>query len=132
MHYWKKGVNATEAVRQINDIEGDDTVNIGQAQRLFKTFKEGDTSLEFDSQRLCESIEKNPTSTRILSTEMGHSSSTIHSHLKMLRKSFVAPKEVPHDLSEPQIKQRLHICEKLLKNPNDERFYRHIVTGDEK
>ena len=25
-HYWKKGVNATEAVRQINDIEGDDTV----------------------------------------------------------------------------------------------------------
>ena len=27
----EKGVNATEAVRQINDIEGDDTVNIRQA-----------------------------------------------------------------------------------------------------
>jgi len=30
MHYWKKGVNATEAVRQINDIEDDDTVNMIQ------------------------------------------------------------------------------------------------------
>ena len=68
LHYWKKGVNATEAVRQINDIEGDDTVNICQAQRLFKRFKEGDTSLEriegsgrmssFDSQKLCKYIEK--------------------------------------------------------------------------
>jgi len=35
LHYWKKGVNATEAVRQFNDIEGD-TVNIRQAQRFFK------------------------------------------------------------------------------------------------
>jgi len=46
LHYWNKGVNATEAVRKINDIESDDTVNIRQAQRLFKRFKEGDTSLE--------------------------------------------------------------------------------------
>ena len=69
LHYWKKELNATEVVRQINYIE----VNIRQAQRLFKRFKEGDTSLEriegsssFDSQKLCESIEKNPTtSTRI-------------------------------------------------------------------
>ena len=63
---------------------------------------------------------------------MGHSNSTIHSHLKRLGKSFVAPKEVPHDLSESQIKQRLNICEKLLKNPNDEHFFRRIVTVDEK
>jgi len=142
LHYWKKGVNAIEAVRQINDIEGDDTVNIRQVHRLFKRFKEGDTSLEriegygqmssFDSQKLCESIEKNPTSTRILSREMGHSNSTIHSHLKRLGKSFVAPKEVPHDLSESQIKQRLHICVKLFKNPNDERFFKRIVTRDER
>ena len=46
LHYWIKGVNATEVVRQVNDIEGDETVNIRQAQRLFKRFKEGDISLE--------------------------------------------------------------------------------------
>jgi len=46
LHYWKKGINATEAVRQINDIDGDDTVNIRKAQRLFKIFKEGYTSLK--------------------------------------------------------------------------------------
>ena len=46
LHYWIKGVNAIEAVRQINDIESDDIVNICQAQRLFKRFKECDTSLE--------------------------------------------------------------------------------------
>ena len=46
LHYWKKGVNATEPVRHINDIESDEAVNIRQAQRLYKRFKEGDTSLE--------------------------------------------------------------------------------------
>ena len=30
--HWKKEVNATEAVWQINDIKSDDTVNIRQAQ----------------------------------------------------------------------------------------------------
>ena len=92
-----------------------DTVNIRQALRLFKRFKEGDTSLEriegfsrmtsFYSQKLCETIEKGLTSsTRILSREMRNSNSTIHFHLKRLSKSFVAPKEVLHDLSESQIK----------------------------
>ena len=124
-------------------IEGNNTVNIHQAQRLFKRFKEGDTSLEriegsgrvfsFDSQKLCKSIEKKlTTSTRILSREIGQSNSTIYFHLKRLGKSFVAPKEVSHNLSESQIKQRLHICEKLIKNLNDERFFRRVVTGDEK
>ena len=50
----------------------------------------------------------------------------------LFKEIFLAPKEVFHDLSESQIKQRLHICEKLLKNPNDERFFRRILTGDEK
>ena len=44
-HYWKQGLKATEAVRIINAMEGENTITIRTAQVWFKKFSEGDINL---------------------------------------------------------------------------------------
>ena len=41
-------------------------------------------------------------------------------------------REVSHDLTTKQAEERVKICKELLANTQDKRFYRRIVTCDEK
>ena len=94
-HYWKKGLKAASAAQEICDVEGEDTVSTHMAQRWFKRFSEGNTSVEdqprsgrpttIDDEALRLKVELEPsTSTRILSTEFGTSQFTINNHLVSL------------------------------------------------
>lgn len=142
-HYWKQHINAKEAATKICDIEGKDIVSIRTAQKWFKKFNEGHTNLEdesrsgrprtVDTKAILEAVENNPsTSSRVLSHELDIPQTSIVRHLHEIGKVSRSCREVPHQLSESQAKQRMDICRKLLENPCDERFFRRIVTCDEK
>jgi transposase len=45
-HYWKQNLKATEAVKKICEVEGEDVISNRTAQNWFKRFNDGDTSLE--------------------------------------------------------------------------------------
>lgn len=140
---WKKGLNARAAAKEINDVEGTGSVNERTAQNWFKRFKEGDTTLQekprsgrpsvVDNEVLLEAIQHQPSSsTRALSAELGPSQSTINRHLHQLGLVNRRCREVPHELTPSQQKRRVEVCKELLSNPQDLRFWRRIVTGDEK
>lgn len=118
-------------------------VSTRTAQNWFKRFKEGRTSLddsarsgrpvEVDSDALREAVNANPgTSTRRLSDELGVSHMTAARHLHRIGKVHRSCRVVPHDLSAAQAQRRVEACIQLRTNPNDERFLKRIVTGDEK
>ena len=76
-HYWKQGLKATEAVRIINAVKGENPMSNRTAQIWFKRFFEGDTNLLrkkgsgrpsiMNSAALLETVKNNPTtSTRKL------------------------------------------------------------------
>ena len=142
-HYWKKGLNATSAAKEIRDVEGEDVVDAQMAQRWFKRFSDGNTSLEdqprsgrptaIDDEALRLAVEQEPsTSTRILSTEFGTSRSTINNHLNKLGFVNRRCRQVSHQLIPDQARDRIDICKRLLENPLDERQFKRIVACDEK
>ena len=45
-HYWKKGLTAAAATREICNVEGKDVFKENTAQWWFRRFNQGDTSLE--------------------------------------------------------------------------------------
>ena len=131
------------ATRQICDVEGDGVINVRTAQRWFNTFKTGDTSLRrregsgrpsiVDHEALRAAVEANPsTTTRQLSRDLGPSQPTIVRHLGLINKVNKRCREVPHELTPDQAQRRVEICKTLLSNPLDERFFKRIVTCDEK
>ena len=142
-HYWKKGQNATTAAREICKVEGENVVNARTAQRWFERFGKGDMTLEdddrsgrpitVDDEALLEAIEHQPNvSTRKLSSELGTSHMTISRRFNQLGLVNRRCQEVPHELTPDQAQQRVDVCRQLLSNPNDLRFIKRIVTGDEK
>lgn len=142
-HYWKKGLTAAAATREICDVEGKDVVTANTAQWWFRRFKCGNTSLE-DQERLGrpsvvnienfrDLVEQQTcSSTRQLSGVLGHSQSTIVRHLHNMGFVNKHPLRVPHDLKNIEAQRRVDICRELLNNPRDSRFWKKIITGDEK
>jgi histone-lysine N-methyltransferase SETMAR len=142
-HYWKQKFKATEAARKICQVEGEQAVSINVAQYWFKKFNGGHTDLRdeprsgrpmtVNSEALREVVEANPsTSTHILSAELDIPQTSIVRHLHALGMVNRRCREVPHDLTENQAQRRVDTCRILLQNPHDERFFRRIVTCDEK
>lgn len=142
-HYWKQGFNATDAVRKINEVEGEGTSVIRTAQTWFKRFSEGNMSLErkegsgrpstVDPSALLKAVESNPQeSARKLAIKLNLSKTTVVDHLHNLGKIYKRCQETPHDLTPAQIERRLNVCKDLLQNPQDMRFFRRIITCDEK
>ena len=93
--FWKKGLSARAAAREICSVEGEGSVSNPTASAWFKKFNTGDTSIEdqprsgrpstLDSEVLRQAVEANPaTSTRRLSGELGTSKSTIVRQLHKL------------------------------------------------
>ena len=122
-------------------MEAEDVVDAQTAQRWFKRFSEGNTSLEdqtrfgrptvIDDEALRLAVKQEPsTSTRILSTEFGTSRSTINNHLNKLGFVNRRCRQVPHELTPNQARDRIDICKRLLENPLDERQFKRIVACD--
>jgi hypothetical protein len=138
-HYWKQGYKAAKAARKICEVECEGTVEIRAAQIWFQ---KGDLSMQnkvrtgrplsIDPEKLRTAVESNPsTTTRELSVGLQTSSSTVFRHLKMLRKIYRRSRDVTHDLTQQQEQRRVQICKEVLKNSDDERFLKRIVTCDE-
>lgn len=141
--FWKKGLTAAAATREICEVEGKDVINKTTAQRWFQRFSDGDTSLEdkprsgrpceLDDEVLLAKLEEKPhASTRELSAALGPSNVTIHRHLHQLDFIYKRPRVDPHELTEAQAERRVDICRQLLENPQDVHFWRRVITGDEK
>jgi histone-lysine N-methyltransferase SETMAR len=77
-------------------------------------------------------MEQPHASTRELSAALGPSKDSINRHLHQLDFVSKRPREDPHELTDAQAQRRVDICKNLLENPLDERFWKRIVTCDEK
>jgi histone-lysine N-methyltransferase SETMAR len=142
-HYWRKNLDAKAAAKAICDVEGEGTVAPRTAQKWFKRFNEGDFDLEdmprsgrptvFDEGNLQAALDVEPSSsTRELAEELGVDQKTVWNHLKQLDFVHKKPRQDPHELTEAQAAKRVEICRQLLNNPLDDRFWKRIVTSDEK
>lgn len=141
--FWKKGLSARATAAEICDVEGKGTIGHATVSIWFKRFDSGDMSLKdklrsgrpqmLEPEVLCKAVEANPQiSTRKLSDELGFSKSSIYRHLILLGKVNRSCRIIPHDLTLAQAQCRLEVCRKLLANPQDDRFFKRIVTCDEK
>ncbi|GBM08688.1 Histone-lysine N-methyltransferase SETMAR [Araneus ventricosus] len=136
-------VQITVLTRQIREVQGDGKISDRTAQNWYKRFKEGDLSLEIkprsgrpsvvNLQDVKQKVEMIPTtSTRKLSEELGLSEDTICLALLKLQKTYKNSREILHELTPQQANQRLEICKTLLENTQELRFFKLIVTCDEK
>ena len=71
-------------------------------------------------------------STCRLSEELGASKDTIHCQINILRKSYRSSKPVTHELAHQQVQRKVDFCRQPIGNPMDDRFFKRIVTCDEK
>lgn len=141
--FFKKGVSAVTAAKEICSVEGENSVTERTAQFWFQRFRSGDLSLQdkprtgrpisTDIESLHQAIEAGPSkSTRDLSGELNISQSSVVRHLHKLGKSYKSCRVVPHELTPEQAQRRIDVCRRLLENPIDDRFFKRIVTCDEK
>jgi len=142
-HYWKKGLTTRDAAKAICKVEGTQTVGKSTAIDWFKRFNKGNFDLndsprsgrptKLDNDDLQAELDMKPSSsTRDLAFKLGVGKSTIHWHLKQLDFVHKKPRQDPHELTKAQADKRVQICRQLLQNPRDDRFWKRIVTSDEK
>jgi len=136
-------LNASEAAKNINEAYGDGTSDARTARRWFAKFNSGEETLEdkprsgrptvLDEGDLQAALDAEPSSsTRELGTELGVSHMTVWNYLKQLDFVHKKPRQDPHELTEAQAAKRVEICRQLLNNPLNDRFWKRIVTCDEK
>lgn len=140
---WKRGLSTRKAAEEICAAEGEETIAYAAISKWYKRFDSGDMSLEdkprsgrpfkLDDRDLQNGLDIAPSSsTRELADELGVGKSTIHRHLKQLDFVHKKPRQDPHELTEAQANRRVEICRQLLSNPLNDRFWKRIVTSDEK
>ena len=71
-------------------------------------------------------------STRDLADELGVGQRTIVDYLHKFDFVHKKPPHNPHELIEAQVIRRVEVCYQLLDNSLDDRFWKRIVTCDEK
>jgi len=142
-HYWKKGLSARAASKEICDVEGDGAVSKSMEIEWFKRFNEGNTDVcdkprsgrpsEVDDEALIQMVLEEPCkSTRAMSADIGCDQSTVVRHLQLVGATKKRFREVPHELTPEQAQSRVDVCSQLLTFPFDERFFKRVVTCDEK
>jgi histone-lysine N-methyltransferase SETMAR len=143
LYEYKFGSNAADAARRINKAWGDRTVGESTVRERFREFKAGNEELtdrprsgrptELDDEDLISGLENEPSSSsRELAAELGVSHTTVLTHLHQLDFVHKKPRQDPHELTEAQANKRVEICRQLLQNPLNDRFWKRIVTSDEK
>ena len=142
-HYWKMKINATEAVNRIRIVEGHDFVNLRMAQRYFKTFREGDTSLQrkagsgrpctLNEASLRTSVNENcKKGIRSIAADLDLPRETVRRHMHLIGYKRKRSIQIPHELTIEQCNKRLKICKQLANGPFDNRFIKKLITCDEK
>ena len=142
-HYWKKGLSARAAAEEICRVEGEATVGKTAAIKWFRRFNDGDFDLgdrlrsgrppELADDEMLDALDDMPaSSTRELAAVLSVGKTTVHRHLQ--QQDFVPkkPRQDPHELTEAQACRRAEMCRQLLGYPLDDRFWKRIVTSDEK
>ena len=119
---FRKANNATTAAKNIQDIYGEESINVRKCQRWFRKFRAGDTSLIDDSRPgrpvvlddslLLATLEKNPVVTvDELARQLNSTRSTVHRHLQQLGKISVLGKWVSSSmLSSDNYTDQVIIC----------------------
>lgn len=142
-HYWKKGVTTRVACKEICDVEGEGVVAQRTAAKWFKRFNDGDLDLNdkprsgrpslLGDDEVSTALEDEPSSSsRDLAVELGVHQTTVLRHLHQMDFVHKKPRQDPHYLTDEQARKRVEMCNQLLQNPVDDRFWRRIVTSDEK
>ncbi|CAK9805828.1 Histone-lysine N-methyltransferase SETMAR [Anthophora plagiata] len=137
------GESATSAAIKINSVHGEHTISVRTAQKWFKKFKVGQSSIydeprsgrpvNFDNDVLKNLVESEPQLTvDQIAERMGSSHGTVFRHLKEIGKVSKLRKWVPHELSEANCRQRINICTSFLSRFQREPFLDRLVTDDEK
>lgn len=137
------GETARSAAIKINSVHGEHSISVRTAQKWFKKFKDGGSSIEddprsgrpvdFNNDVLKNLVESEPQLTvDQIAERMDSSHGTVFRHLKEIGKVSKLGKWVPHELSEINCQQRLNICTSLLSRLEREPFLDRLVTGDEK
>lgn len=137
------GESARSAAIKINSVHGEHTISVRTAQKWFKKFKVGESSIydeprsgrpvNFDNDVLKNLVESEPQLTvDEIAERMDSSHGTVFRHLKEIGKVSKLGKWVPHELSEANCLQRINICTSLLSRFEREPFLDRLVTGDEK
>lgn len=143
LHEFKRGHNATEATRNINQAWGKCSVTERTTRNWFKKFSEGDMSLgnqdrgrpksKMDDDELKQLVESNTQITvREAADKLKISIATVSRKLKKIGKVKKMDKWVPHDLNEIQKIQRYQICFSLIQRHKFEPILSRIITCDEK
>jgi histone-lysine N-methyltransferase SETMAR len=132
-----------DAVKAICDVEGEGTIGKSAVIKWFKRFNDGDFDLEdkprsgrpsvLDEGDLQAALDVEPSSsTRELAEDLGVSQRTVVNKLHQFDFVHKKPRQDPHELTEAQAAKRVEICRQLLNNPLNDRFWKRIVTSDEK
>jgi histone-lysine N-methyltransferase SETMAR len=141
--YWKKGLSVRAAAAKICKVEGEGTIGKTAAIKWFKRSEDGDFDLEdnprsgrpsvLDEEDLRAALEDEPSSsTRDMADELGVAQRTVVNYLHTFDFVHKKPRQDPHELTEAQAIRRVEVCRQLLDNPLDDRFWKRIVTCDEK
>ncbi|CAF2057187.1 unnamed protein product [Rotaria magnacalcarata] len=142
-HYWKKGLSARAAAAEICEVEGEGTIGKTAAIKWFKRFEDGDLDFEdkprsgrpsiLDEEDLRAALEDEPSSnTRDLTDKLGVAQRTVVNYLHKFDFVYKKPRQDPYELTEAQAIRRVEVCRQLLDNPLNNRFWKRIVTCDEK
>lgn len=145
---FRRGQNATEVVRDICTVYGDDVISDRAGRRWFAKFNHGDFELDdaprsgrpsqFDDGRLVELLKEDSRQTsKELGEKIGCSQRTIINHLHSLGYTQKTGAWLPHMLTEKNKETRLLIAGQNLARHratrgHHDRFLNRIVTGDEK
>jgi hypothetical protein len=143
LYEFQLGHNVAEAIRNIHRAKGEPALKKSAAYEWFQRFEGGITDVKdlprlgrpktSNLEVLREAVEANPSkSIRSLSSELSISKSGVHRQLHELGKVNRRCREIPHELTPEMAKKRVEICQKLVQNPSDLRFFKRIVTCDEK
>ncbi|CAF2346816.1 unnamed protein product [Rotaria sp. Silwood2] len=142
-NYWNKGLSARAAAAEISKVEGEGTIGKTAAIKWFKRFEDGDFDFEdkprsgrpsvLNEEDLHAALEDEPSfSTHDLADELGVAQRTVVNYLHKFDFVHKKPRQDPHELTEAQAIRCVEICRQLLDNPLDDRFWKRIVTCDEK
>ncbi len=118
---FRRGTNAAQAARNINDTYGPTTTNECTARYWFNRFRSGNFDLanesrgrpetKVDNDELKAIVEMDPSQTSgELASRFGVSIKTILIHLDQIGKIKKLEKWVPHELNEHQKEARIDAC----------------------
>ncbi len=138
---FKQGKKAAAAARDINAMIGRDDVNASTARRWFQLFRQGRVTFTHkqgagrpatvNRRALCRRFKRDRTqSAEELSQGLCHPT-TARRWLRKHGRKWRRGRNIPHDLTPAQKKNRVDTCQELLRRHRQGRLLSRIITCDE-